>query len=73
MPVLFRYASALAAMLRGSRLYGSSVKGSRIEKFMTSVFSARNGSSKAVVGSAISFMSDSWIAWNPRIDEPSNI
>src|SRR5665648_339504 len=23
--------------------------------------------------SGMSFMSDSWIAWNPRIDEPSNI
>src|SRR5665647_1260948 len=23
--------------------------------------------------SGINFMSDSWIAWNPRIDEPSNI
>ncbi len=21
----------------------------------------------------MSFMSDSWMAWNPRIDEPSNI
>jgi hypothetical protein len=73
MPVLLRYASALAAMLRGSRLYGSSVNGSRIEKFMTSVFSARNGSTNAVVGSGMSFMSDSWMAWKPRIEEPSNI
>ena len=27
----------------------------------------------AVVGSGSSSMSDSWIAWKPRIDEPSNI
>ena len=60
-------------MLRGSRLYCSSVKGSTIEKFITSVFSRRNGSTNAVVWSGISFMSDSWIAWKPRIDEPSNI
>ena len=26
----------------------------------------------AVVGSGISSMSDSWISWNPRMDEPSN-
>ena len=36
------------------------------------VGSSRNGSSTAVVGSGISSMSDSWMAWNPRIDEPSN-
>ena len=27
----------------------------------------------AVVGSGSSSMSDSWISWNPRIEEPSNI
>ena len=27
----------------------------------------------AVVGSGSSSMSDSWICWKPRIDEPSNI
>src|SRR5690606_7274207 len=32
-----------------------------------------NGSTKAVPRSGTSVMSDSWIAWNPRIDEPSNI
>ena len=26
----------------------------------------------AVSGSGIRIMSDSWISWNPRIDEPSN-
>ena len=40
---------------------------------MFSVFSVRNGSRYAVVTSGISFMSDSWIAWKPRIEEPSNI
>src|SRR3954451_11436856 len=60
-------------MLRGSRLYGSSVKGSTIEKLRMSVFSVRKGSTYAVVGSGTSFMSDSWIGWNPRIEEPSNI
>ncbi|CAB4866272.1 unannotated protein [freshwater metagenome] len=73
MPVEMRYASAFAATLRGSRLYCSSVNGSRIEKFMTRVLAERNGSMKAVEGSGISFMSDSWMAWKPRMDEPSNI
>ncbi len=26
----------------------------------------------AVSGSGLRIMSDSWISWNPRIDEPSN-
>src|SRR5690606_26093727 len=73
MPVERRYASAFAAMLRGSREYGSPVNGSTMEKFTTSVLRLRNGSMYAVVTSGISFMSDSWIAWKPRIDEPSNI
>jgi len=42
-------------------------------KLTLRVFSTRNGSRYAVVTSGISFMSDSWIAWKPRIDEPSNI
>src|SRR3990172_7100911 len=37
-----------------------------------SVRRSRNVSSTAVSGSGISSMSDSWIAWKPRIDEPSN-
>ena len=73
MPEPARYASAFAAMLRGSRLYGSSVNGSTMEKFSARVFSARNGSRYAVAGSGISFMSDSWMAWKPRMDDPSNI
>ena len=40
---------------------------------MFSVFSTRNGSMYAVLMSGMSFMSDSWIAWKPRIDDPSNI
>src|SRR5579871_3316149 len=39
----------------------------------TSVVSAKNGSMLAVVGSGIRHMSDSWIAFQPAIDEPSNI
>jgi len=38
---------------------------------MFSVVCCRNGSSSAVFGSGIKSMSDSWISWYPRIDEPS--
>src|ERR1700730_9227963 len=38
----------------------------------TSVVAGANGSRKAVVGSGTTSMSLSWIAWKPRIDEPSN-
>src|SRR3954466_12121036 len=44
-----------------------------MKKFMTSVGCWRNGSMYAVDGSGSRSMSDSWICWNPRIDEPSNI
>src|SRR5690625_382425 len=44
-----------------------------MEKLTTSVFSLRNGSTKALVTSGMSFMSDSWIAWKPRMEDPSNI
>jgi len=37
-----------------------------------SVGVASTGSTKAVVGSGISSMSLSLIAWNPRMEEPSN-
>src|ERR1700754_134099 len=40
---------------------------------MTMVVSAKNGSIVAVVGSGISVMSDSLIAFQPAIDEPSNM
>src|SRR3954452_1051224 len=58
-------------MLRGSRLYASPVSGSWMKKLKTRVFAVRNGSTYAVVGSGNSDMSDSWIAWKPRIEEPS--
>ena len=60
-------------MLRGSRVYGSPVSGSCTKNVRFSVGCWRNGSSTAVVGSGSSSMSDSWICWNPRIEEPSNI
>src|SRR6202011_1839580 len=40
---------------------------------MTMVVSAKNGSIVAVIGSGIRHMSDSLIAFQPAIDEPSNI
>ena len=58
-------------MLRGSREYASPVIGSWMKKLTTSVLAARKGSMYAVVGSGNSDMSDSWIAWKPRIEEPS--
>ena len=45
--------------------------GSWMKKFSTRVLAVRNGSTYAVVGSGNSAMSDSLIAWNPRIEEPS--
>ena len=47
------------------------MNGSWMKKFSARVFCARNGSMKAVATSGSSSMSDSWIAWNPRIEEPS--
>src|SRR5919112_3405300 len=44
-----------------------------MKKLATSVFADRNGSRYAVVGSGNSDMSDSWMAWNPRIEEPSKL
>src|SRR5580700_6512764 len=40
---------------------------------MTMVVSAKNGSIVAVTGSGIRHMSDSLIAFQPAIDEPSNM
>src|SRR3954452_22566459 len=42
-----------------------------MKKFTTSVFAVRNGSTYDVGGSGNSDMSDSWMAWKPRIEEPS--
>ena len=39
---------------------------------MLSVLCSRKGSITAVEGSGSRIMSDSWICWKPRIDEPSN-
>ena len=44
-----------------------------MSQVMTIVVSAKNGSIAAVVGSGISIMSDSLIAFQPAIEEPSNI
>src|ERR1700733_9700321 len=66
-------ASAFLAMPRGSRLYGSPVVGSSTSQVMTMVVSAKNGSIVAVTGSGIRHMSDSLIAFQPAIDEPSNM
>jgi hypothetical protein len=71
-PLAARYASALRATLRGSRLYASLVNGSWMKKFIASVFTFRNGSTNAVDTSGRRSMSDSWICWKPRIDDPSN-
>src|SRR6185503_11757955 len=65
--------SAFLAMLRGSRLYGSPVVGSSTSQTSTSVVSAKNGSMQAVAGSGIRHMSDSLIAFQPAIEEPSNM
>ena len=42
-----------------------------MKKLRISVLRVRNGSSCALVGSGSSSMSDSWICWKPRMDEPS--
>src|SRR6478752_7054996 len=42
-----------------------------MKKLTFSVLALRNGSTQAVVGSGNSCMSDSWMAWNPRIEDPS--
>jgi hypothetical protein len=45
--------------------------GSATKQWIWSVGTSRNGSITAVAGSGNSSMSDSWIAWNPRIEDPS--
>ena len=47
--------------------------GSRMSQKIASVVCAKNGSICAVSGSGISIMSDSLIAFQPAIEEPSNI
>ena len=72
MPVDLRYFSALMAMLRGSREYGSLVMGSTMLQMSDSVGSDMNGSITAVSASGMTSMSEAWIACQPRIDDPSN-
>ena len=72
-PLPRRYSSAFLAMLRGSLVYGSPVSGSCTKNVRFSVLCDLNGSITAVVASGSSSMSDSWISWNPRIEDPSNI
>src|ERR1700758_3019638 len=60
-------------MLRGARLYGAPVSGSCTKNVRFIVLRVRNGSTYAVAASGSNCMSDSWICWNPRIDDPSNI
>ena len=71
MPLAARWASALRAMLRGSREYAPPVIGSRTSQTSESVGYSWNGSMHAVAVSGTSSMSDSLIAWKPRIEEPS--
>src|SRR5215475_13105063 len=73
MPDDLTIASAFLAMPRGSRLYGSPVVGSSTSHTRTMVVSAKNGSIVAVTGSGIRHISDSLIAFQPAIEEPSNI
>ena len=47
--------------------------GSSTSQISTIVVSAKNGSMQADAGSGIRFMSDSLIAFQPAIEEPSNI
>ena len=68
MPVDLRYFSALMAMLRGSREYGSLVIGSTMLQMSDSVGSAMNGSITAVLGSGMTSMSEAWMACQPRIE-----
>src|SRR5262249_17798515 len=52
---------------------GSPVVGSSTSQTRTSVVSAKNGSMQAEFGSGIRHMSDSLMAFQPAIEEPSNI
>src|SRR3954452_22455620 len=73
MPIDLTMTSDFLAMQRGSRLYGSPVVGSSTSHTSTMVVSAKNGSIVADAGSGIRHMSDSLMAFQPEIEEPSNI
>ena len=70
-PVPFRYSTALEAIARGQRAYSSPVRGSLMVQIMLRVGSAIKGSSQALVGSGTIIMSDSLMAFQPRMLEPS--
>ena len=46
--------------------------GSMTSHVMQSVVSSMNGSTKQLVGSGMSSMSEAWMPFHPAIDEPSN-
>ena len=71
MPVDLRYASALAAIVRGSFGYGCLVIASTMSQVSDSVGVVRNGSFTAEFGSGMKIMSDAWIGCQPRIELPS--
>src|SRR5438105_3547972 len=71
MPDFFRYFSVLRAMERGSREYSFLVIGSRTSQMIESVVCVMNGSTLAVLATGSNSMSDSLIACQPRIEEPS--
>ena len=73
MPVVFKYASARFAVERGSRLYSSPVDGSTISQKMIIIGVAENGSTYTASRSGFRIMSDSLMAFQPSMDEPSNI
>src|SRR5216683_3194405 len=72
MPDFLRYLSALRAMERGSREYSFLVIGSRTSQMIDSVVWLMNGSILAVLATGNSSMSDSLMACQPRMEEPSN-
>src|SRR5688572_1780291 len=71
MPVDLRYASALAAIVRGSFEYGCFVMASTMSQVSDSVGTFRNGSFTAEFGSGMKIMSEAWIGCQPRIELPS--
>jgi hypothetical protein len=71
MPDALRYSSARRATPRGSFAYGSRVTGSAISQTSESVGVSVAGSRIALEASGMSSMSESWIACQPRIEEPS--
>src|ERR1043166_10202284 len=73
MPEVFTNASARLAQERVSRVYALPVIGSSTSQNTATVGWAKNGSTTAVSGSGIRIMSDSLMAFQPAIDEPSNM